>query len=70
MQLNGAAAIHQLSPFRRPLSARRYAGWDAAVNSAHDRGTRRESDLKMYAYLARTLAVSYTPTVGSTLREL
>lgn len=54
----------------KTLSARRYARWDAAEPLLTTWGVRAPSDLKVYAALARSRAVFYTPTVGSALREL
>lgn len=54
----------------KTLSARRYAHWDLSEPLLIDWGPREESDAKVYAALARSRAVFYTPTVGLTLREL
>jgi len=54
----------------KTLSARRYARWDIAEPMLIDWGPREESDAKVYAALARSRSVFYTPTVGLTLREL
>ena len=54
----------------KTLSARRYAHWDLAEPLLIEWGRREESDAKVYAALARSRAVFYTPTVGLTLREL
>lgn len=54
----------------KTLSARRYARWDMAEHLLMTWGPREEADLQVYAALARSRAVFYTPTVGSTLREL
>lgn len=54
----------------KTLSARHYARWDTAEALLLEWGPRDESDLKVYAALARSRAVFYTPTVGVTLREL
>ena len=61
---------HGMAGVGKTLSARRYARWDSAVDLLMTWGARQESDLKIYADLARARAVFYTPTVGSTLREL
>jgi len=61
---------HGTAGVGKTLSARRYARWDGAVDLLMTWGARQASDLKVYADLARTRAVFYTPTVGSTLREL
>ena len=54
----------------KTLSARRCARWDLAEPLLLTWGPREESDAKVYAALAGARAVFYTPTVGSTLREL
>ena len=54
----------------KTLSARRYARWDMAEPLLLAWGPREDSDLQVYAALARSRAVFYTPTVGGTLREL
>lgn len=54
----------------KTLSARRYARWDIAETILIQWGPRDTSDAKVYAALARSRAVFYTPTVGITLREL
>lgn len=54
----------------KTLSARRYARWDSAEPLLMQWGPREDSDAKVYAALARSRAVLYTPTVGLTLREL
>lgn len=54
----------------KTLSARRYARWDGAISLLTSWGVREPSDLKVYADLARSRAIFYTPTVGGTLREL
>ncbi len=54
----------------KTLSARRYARWDGAVSLLTIWGVRAPSDLKVYADLARSRAVFYTPTVGCAFREL
>ena len=54
----------------KTLSARRCARWDLAEPLLLTWGPREESDAKVYAALASARAVFYTPTVGSTLREL
>ncbi len=61
---------HGTAGVGKTLSARRYARWDGAVDLLMTWGARQASDLKIYADLARARAVFYTPTVGSTLREL
>jgi len=54
----------------KTLSARRYARWDIAEPLLEEWGPRDESDAKVYAALARSRSVCYTPTVGATLGEL
>lgn len=54
----------------KTLSARRYAHWDLAEPLLHTWGPREPSDAQVYAALARSRTVFYTPTVGGTLREL
>ena len=54
----------------KTLSARRHARWDMAEHLLSAWGPREESDRQVYAALARSRAVFYTPTVGGTLREL
>ena len=54
----------------KTLSARRYARWHIAQTLLDEWGQREESDAKVYAALARSRSVFYTPTVGATLAEL
>ena len=54
----------------KTLSARRHAHWDLAEPLLHTWGPRAPSDAQVYAALARSRTVFYTPTVGGTLREL
>ena len=54
----------------KTLSARRHAHWDLAEPLLHTWGPRAPSDAHVYAALARSRTVFYTPTVGGTLREL
>lgn len=54
----------------KTISARRYAHWDQAETLLTEWGPRDPADTKVYAALARSRAVFYTPTVGITLREL
>ncbi len=54
----------------KTLSARKYARWDIAGTTITEWGPRNNSDAKVYAAIARSRAVFYTPTVGATLREL
>lgn len=53
----------------KTLSARRHAHWDIAEPLLQRWGPRDPSDAKVYAALARSRTVLYTPTVGGTLRE-
>ena len=54
----------------KTLSARRHAHWDLEEPLLHTWGPREPSDAQVYAALARSRTVFYTPTVGGTLREL
>lgn len=54
----------------KTLSGRRYARWDIAEKLLAEWGRREDSDAKVYAALARSRSIFYTPTVGVTLREL
>jgi len=54
----------------KTLSACRYARWHKAAPLLTVWGPRDQSDLEIYAHLAQARAVFYTPSVGSTLREL
>ena len=54
----------------KTLSARRHAHWELAEPLLHTWGPRTPSDEHVYAALARSRTVFYTPTVGGTLREL
>jgi DNA transposition AAA+ family ATPase len=54
----------------KTLSARRHANWDLAEPLLQTWGPREPSDDQVYAALARSRTVFYTPTVGGTLREL
>jgi len=54
----------------KTLSACRHAHWDVAEPLLQSWGPRDPSDEKVYAALARSRTVFYTPTVGGTLREL
>ena len=51
-------------------SARRYARWDIAEPLLLTWGTRAPSDAKVYAALAQSRSVFYTPAVGAPLRVL
>jgi DNA transposition AAA+ family ATPase len=54
----------------KTLSARHHAHWELAEPLLHTWGPREPSDAQVYAALARSRTVFYTPTVGGTLREL
>lgn len=54
----------------KTVSARRYAHWDLAEPLLTTWGPRDPSDAKVYAALARSKTVFYTPMVGGTLRAL
>jgi len=54
----------------KTLSARRYAHWDTAETLLELWGPRQDSDAAVYASLARSRAVFYTPTTTSTPRQL
>lgn len=54
----------------KTLSARRYANWDTAETLLEEWGPRQDSDAKIYAALARSRTVFYTPTVGCTNKQL
>lgn len=53
----------------KTLSATRYARWDKAEHLLRTWGPREDSDQTVYAALARTRTVLYTPHVAVTLRE-
>ena len=53
----------------KTLSATRYARWDKAEQLLRSWGPREDSDKEVYAALARSRAVLYTPHVAATLRE-
>ncbi|MGH2883403.1 MAG: AAA family ATPase [Solirubrobacteraceae bacterium] len=53
----------------KTLSARRYANWDAAEDLLTNWGPRTEDDAKVYAALARSRTVFYTPVVKATYQE-
>lgn len=61
---------HGTAGVGKTLSARRYARWEEAGNLLMTWGVREPNDLKIYSDLAHQRAVFYTPTVGSSLREL
>ena len=54
----------------KTLSARRYTHWDTAETLLELWGPRQDSDAAVYASLARSRAVFYTPTTTSTPRQL
>ena len=54
----------------KTVSTRRYAHWNLAESLLYGWGPRDPSDAKIYAALARSRTVFYTPTVGETLRNL
>lgn len=54
----------------KTLSARRYAHWDLAQPLLETWGPRFESEAKVYAALARSRAVVYTPPVKAPYKEL
>ena len=54
----------------KTLSARRYAEWDVAEPLLVGWGPREPSDAKVYAALARSRTVFYTPAVLCPFREL
>jgi DNA transposition AAA+ family ATPase len=54
----------------KTLSARRYAHWNTAEPLLEEWGPRQDSDTVVYAALARSRTVFYTPTTTGTLRQL
>lgn len=54
----------------KTLSARRYTHWDSAEPLLQQWGPRCETDATVYAALARSRAIFYTPTTTSTLRQI
>ena len=54
----------------KTLSARRYAKWDIAEPLLESWGPRDPSDEKVYAALARSRTVFYTPPVASAFAAL
>jgi DNA transposition AAA+ family ATPase len=54
----------------KTLSARHYANWDLSEPLLLSWGPRDPSDATVYAALAQSRAVFYTPTVNESLREL
>ena len=54
----------------KTLSARRYANWHKAQKLVEEWGRREESDHQVYAALARSRTVFYTPAVLTTLKQI
>ncbi len=54
----------------KTLSARRYTHWDSAETLLEQWGPRQESDPAVYASLARSRAVFYTPSTTGTPRQI
>jgi len=54
----------------KTLSARRYARWDKAIDLLTTWGPRDDSDFEVYAALARSRTVFFTPSVGRNFREI
>lgn len=54
----------------KTLSARRYTHWDTAEPLLEQWGPRQDSDAVVYASLARSRAVFYTPTTTSSPRQI
>lgn len=54
----------------KTLSARHYANWDLSEPLLLSWGPRDPSDIDVYAKLAQSRTVFYTPTVNESLREL
>ncbi len=54
----------------KTLSARRYAHWDRAEALLDEWGPRQDDDAKIYAVLAGSRTVFYTPTVKATHKQL
>lgn len=54
----------------KTLSARRYTSWDKAEPLLEQWGPQQDSDDAIYACLARSRAVFYTPTTTNTVRQL
>ncbi|MBA3748431.1 MAG: AAA family ATPase [Solirubrobacterales bacterium] len=53
----------------KTLSARRYAHWDTAEHLLQSWGPREDSDAQVYAALARSRTVFYTPVVKGTHKQ-
>lgn len=54
----------------KTLSARRYAHWDVAEPLLTSWGSRDPSDKKVYAALARSRTLFFTPSVSGSLKEI
>jgi DNA transposition AAA+ family ATPase len=54
----------------KTLSARRYANWHKAGNLLEEWGPRDDSDYQVYAALARTRSVFYTPAVLTSPKQI
>ena len=54
----------------KTLSGRRYARWDMAEPLLDTWGPRAPSDAKVYAALAQSRTIFYTPVVACSLRKL
>lgn len=54
----------------KTLSARRYAHWDAAEELLEEWGPRTDAEAKIYASLARSRTIFYTPAVKVTYAKL
>ena len=54
----------------KTLSARRYANWHRAASLLEQWGPRDESDFQIYAALARTRTVFYTPSVLTSPKQI
>lgn len=54
----------------KTISARRYARWDTTEPLLEEWGPRQDSDAKVYAALARSRTVFYTPATGATFKQL
>ena len=54
----------------KTLSGRRYTHWDTAETVIEGWGPRQDSDADVYAALARSRTVFFTPTVAATTKQL
>lgn len=54
----------------KTMSARRYTHWDSAETLLEQWGPRQDSDHAVYAALARSRAVFYTPSTTATTRQI